>query len=91
MAKVLTTQTFPFPKYRPVEQQGEAPSSAPSLAGSQQVASQNKLMWNYDGAIGGKDGYTDAAGHTYVGAVRRGDKTYAVAFMGCLLYTSRCV
>lgn len=82
VAKVLTTQTFPFPKYRPVEQQGEAPSSAPSLAGSQQVASQNKLIWNYDGAIGGKDGYTDAAGHTYVGAVRRGDKTYAVAFMG---------
>lgn len=96
VAEILTTQTYPFPKYQPVEQpsssasasgaETEAPSAAPnggpSLAGTQQVASQNKLLWNYEGTIGGKDGYTDAAGHTFVGAVRRGDKTYAVAFMG---------
>ena len=96
VAAILTTQTSQFPKYAPVEdaagentqtaQAGEGsapkPATGPSLAGVQQVASQNKLLWNYDGAIGGKDGYTDAAGHTYVGAVKRGDKTYAVAFMG---------
>ncbi|MCB1254151.1 MAG: D-alanyl-D-alanine carboxypeptidase [Austwickia sp.] len=87
VAQILTTQTYPFPKYVPVEtppagSSDQDTSSAPSLAGTQQVASQNKLLWNYEGAIGGKDGYTDAAGHTYVGAVRKGDKTYAVSFMG---------
>jgi D-alanyl-D-alanine carboxypeptidase (penicillin-binding protein 5/6) len=96
VAEILTTQTYPFPKYQPVEQPSSsasassaetgapsaAPNGGPSLAGTQQVASQNKLLWNYEGTIGGKDGYTDAAGHTFVGAVRRGDKTYAVAFMG---------
>ena len=87
VAQILTTQTYPFPKYLPVEtppagSSDQDASSAPSLAGTQQVASQNKLLWNYEGAIGGKDGYTDAAGHTYVGAVRKGDKTYAVSFMG---------
>lgn len=98
VAQILATQTYPFPKYQPLDTPASESSAAPpssaapdaapsaaaggSLAGTQQVASQNKLLWNYEGTIGGKDGYTDAAGHTYVGAVRRGDKTYAVAFMG---------
>lgn len=90
VGKILTAQTYDFPAYRPTgtatgqASEGAAPAAStdPAPAGSQQVASQNRLLWNYPGAIGGKDGYTDAAGHTYVGAVRRGEATYAVAFMG---------
>ena len=53
-----------------------------SKGGSFEVATQNKLLQFYEGAIGGKDGFTDEAGHTYVGAVRRADRTYAVAWLG---------
>lgn len=53
-----------------------------SKGGSFEVATQNKLLQFYDGAIGGKDGFTDDARHTYVGAVRRADRTYAVAWLG---------
>lgn len=53
-----------------------------SKGGSFEVATQNKLLQFYDGAIGGKDGFTDEAQHTYVGAVRRADRTYAVAWLG---------
>lgn len=58
-------------------------SSFPGNNGRQiQMSNHNKLLWNYNGTIGGKDGFTDAAGHTYVGAVKRDQKTYAVAFLG---------
>ncbi|WP_116112669.1 D-alanyl-D-alanine carboxypeptidase family protein [Austwickia chelonae] len=67
VAQILTMQRFTFP----------GDSGKPGF----EVASQNKLLWNYPGALGGKDGFTDAAGHTYVGAVKRGNRTYAIAFM----------
>ncbi|WP_074788485.1 serine hydrolase [Austwickia chelonae] len=67
IAQILTMQRFTFP----------GDSGKPGF----EVASQNKLLWNYPGALGGKDGFTDAAGHTYVGAVKRGNRTYAIAFM----------
>ena len=46
-----------------------------------QIANHNRLLWNYDGTIGVKNGYTNAAGATYIGAVRRGDDAYIFTYL----------
>ena len=43
---------------------------------------KNKLLWEYDGAIGVKTGYTKSAGKTYVGAAERNGVRIAVVVMG---------
>lgn len=42
----------------------------------------NKLLWQYDGAIGIKTGFTNGAGHCLASAVKRGDKTLVAILMG---------
>jgi serine-type D-Ala-D-Ala carboxypeptidase (penicillin-binding protein 5/6) len=44
---------------------------------------QNSLLTTYRGAIGGKIGWTSAAGATYVGMARRGGATLIVALLHC--------
>ncbi|HUC98598.1 MAG TPA: D-alanyl-D-alanine carboxypeptidase [Candidatus Polarisedimenticolaceae bacterium] len=46
------------------------------------VRNHNRLLWNYDGAIGGKTGYTFAAQKCYVGAVERDGVTLIVSLLG---------
>lgn len=46
------------------------------------VRNHNRLLWNYDGAIGGKTGYTYAAQKCYVGAVERDGVTLIVSLLG---------
>lgn len=45
------------------------------------IASHDKLLYNYDGAIGIKNGYTMQAGATYVGAATRGGRTLVVTVL----------
>ncbi len=45
------------------------------------LASHDKLLWNYDGAIGIKNGYTVKAKATFVGAATRGGRTLIVTLM----------
>ena len=45
------------------------------------ISSHDKLLWNYDGAIGIKNGYTVKAGATFVGAATRGGHTLIVTEM----------
>jgi D-alanyl-D-alanine carboxypeptidase (penicillin-binding protein 5/6) len=45
------------------------------------IASHDKLLWNYDGAIGIKNGYTVRARATFVGAATRGGHTLIVSLM----------
>lgn len=45
------------------------------------IGNHNRLLWNYPGTIGVKNGYTKAAHRTFIGAARRGDKTYIVTEM----------
>ncbi|TWD81903.1 D-alanyl-D-alanine carboxypeptidase (penicillin-binding protein 5/6) [Kribbella amoyensis] len=49
--------------------------------GTYQVANQNKLLFNYDGALGVKTGYTTLARNTFIGAARRDGHTLAVTLM----------
>ena len=46
------------------------------------VRNHNRLLWNFDGAIGGKTGYTHAAQKCFVGAVVRNGVTLIVAILG---------
>ena len=46
------------------------------------VRNHNRLLWNFDGAIGGKTGYTHAAQKCFVGAVARNGVTLIIAILG---------
>ena len=44
---------------------------------------QNALLTTTKGAISGKTGFTAGAGYCYVGAVKKGEKTFIAALLGC--------
>lgn len=46
------------------------------------IRNHNRLLWNFDGAIGGKTGYTYAAQKCFVGGVSRNGVTLIVAILG---------
>lgn len=46
------------------------------------LRNHNKALWQIEGAIGGKTGFTNAAGQTYVGKFKRGSSEIVVAIMG---------
>ncbi len=46
------------------------------------LRNKNRLLWNYEGAIGGKTGYTRAAKRCFVGAATRDGKTLIVSVLG---------
>lgn len=46
------------------------------------VRNHNRLLWNFDGAIGGKTGYTLAAQKCFVGAVQRNGVTLIISILG---------
>lgn len=68
-ADIVATQTYDFP----------GRDGNPSYP----VENDNKLLYNYPGAMGGKTGYTDDAGQTFVGAANRdGRRLVAVLMKG---------
>jgi D-alanyl-D-alanine carboxypeptidase (penicillin-binding protein 5/6) len=46
-----------------------------------QFANDNKLLFNYPGAFGGKNGFTDAAHHSFIGAAKHGNRRLIVTMM----------
>ncbi|AZI58591.1 penicillin-binding protein [Nakamurella antarctica] len=46
------------------------------------IANDNKLLLNYPGALGGKTGFTDDAGNTYVGLAERDGRRLLVTMLG---------
>lgn len=68
-ANIVATRAFDFPGY------GEVPGYS--------LENDNQLLYNYPGALGGKTGYTDDAGQTFVGAATRdGRRLLAVLLHG---------
>ncbi len=66
---IVATRTFDFPG------NGDSPGY--------QLDNDNQLLYNYPGALGGKTGYTDDAGQTFVGAADRdGRRLVAVLLHG---------
>jgi serine-type D-Ala-D-Ala carboxypeptidase (penicillin-binding protein 5/6) len=67
-ADIVATRTFDFP--------GRGDVGYP-------IENDNKLLTNYPGALGGKTGFTDDAGQTFVGAAERdGRRLVAVLLRG---------
>jgi D-alanyl-D-alanine carboxypeptidase (penicillin-binding protein 5/6) len=68
-ADIVDTRTFDFPGH------GDHPGY--------QLENDNQLLYHYPGALGGKTGYTDDAGQTFVGAANRdGRRLMAVLLHG---------
>src|SRR6267154_3337544 len=68
-ANIVATRTFDFPGH------GDHPGY--------ELENDNKLLLNYPGALGGKTGYTDDAGQTFVGAANHnGRRLMAVLLHG---------
>jgi D-alanyl-D-alanine carboxypeptidase (penicillin-binding protein 5/6) len=47
-----------------------------------QFQNENRLIYSYAGALGGKTGFTRLARHSYVGAAKRGDRRLVVTLLG---------
>ncbi len=68
-ANIVATRTFDFPGH------GDHPGY--------ELENDNQLLYKYPGALGGKTGYTDDAGQTFVGAANRnGRRLVAVLLHG---------
>ncbi|OBK26863.1 D-alanyl-D-alanine carboxypeptidase family protein [Mycobacterium asiaticum] len=68
-ADIVATRTFDFPGH------GDHPGY--------ELENDNQLLYHYPGAMGGKTGYTDDAGQTFVGAANRnGRRLVAVLLHG---------
>jgi serine-type D-Ala-D-Ala carboxypeptidase (penicillin-binding protein 5/6) len=65
----VSTKTASFP--------GGRSSDGKMLPGFR-INNHNRLLFNYDGAVGIKNGYTIAAKQTFIAAATRGGKTYIV-------------
>ncbi|MEU4424679.1 D-alanyl-D-alanine carboxypeptidase family protein, partial [Actinoplanes sp. NPDC024001] len=50
--------------------------------GGFQFQNENKLVYNYPGALGGKTGFTTLARHSYVGAAERNGRRLVVTLLG---------
>jgi D-alanyl-D-alanine carboxypeptidase (penicillin-binding protein 5/6) len=75
-ARVVATEKYPFPGHpaRPGEDHDHP---------GYDLENDVKLLYNYPGALGGKTGYTDDAGQTFVGAANRdGRRLVAVLLRG---------
>ncbi|GFG72976.1 D-alanyl-D-alanine carboxypeptidase [Mycobacterium botniense] len=66
-ADIVATRTFDFPGH------GDHPGY--------QLENDNQLLYNYPGALGGKTGYTDDAGQTFVGAAGRDGRRLLVVLL----------
>jgi D-alanyl-D-alanine carboxypeptidase (penicillin-binding protein 5/6) len=60
----------------------EMPPQPVRNAPGYQIQNDNRLLFEYPGALGGKTGFTDIARHTYVGAAERDGRRLVVSVMG---------
>ncbi|HUO38648.1 MAG TPA: D-alanyl-D-alanine carboxypeptidase family protein [Mycobacterium sp.] len=65
-ADIVVTKTFDFPGH-PARPDVPGDTDHPGYT----LENDNQLLYNYPGALGGKTGYTDDAGQTFVGAANR--------------------
>ncbi|GAA1597334.1 hypothetical protein GCM10009828_023650 [Actinoplanes couchii] len=58
------------------------PAQKKPKVGGFQFQNENKLIYNYPGALGGKTGFTTVARHSYVGAATRNGRTLVATLLG---------
>jgi serine-type D-Ala-D-Ala carboxypeptidase (penicillin-binding protein 5/6) len=69
-----------FRRYAKTERT-QIPPQKPNVKGFQ-IQNDNRLIYRYPGALGGKTGYTDLARHSYVGAAERNGRRLVVTLLG---------
>src|SRR5437762_4346411 len=60
----------------------QIPAQPPKDPRGFQIQNEDRLLFNYPGALGGKTGFTDHARHTYVGAAERNGRRLVVTLLG---------
>ena len=60
----------------------QMPAQPQLKKGGFQFQNENKLIFNYPGALGGKTGFTTLARHSYVGAAQRNGRRLVVTLLG---------
>ena len=86
LAGILRYCLFQSPEREGFLQVTRAPSHAFSdVSGTRTFScvNHNALLTTTKGAISGKTGFTAGAGYCYVGAVKKGEKTFIAALLGC--------
>src|SRR5207302_1045166 len=59
----------------------QIPAQPPKDPRGFQIQNEDRLLYNYPGALGGKTGFTDLARHTFVGAAERGGRRLVVTLL----------
>ncbi|HET9518824.1 MAG TPA: D-alanyl-D-alanine carboxypeptidase family protein [Actinoplanes sp.] len=67
----------------------QIPAQPPRTKRGFQIQNENKLIYNYRGALGGKTGFTTLARHSYVGAAERDGRRLVVTLLGAEAYPQR--
>ncbi|SNY88083.1 D-alanyl-D-alanine carboxypeptidase (penicillin-binding protein 5/6) [Nocardia amikacinitolerans] len=75
-AEFIRTEQIDFPGY-PKNQKIPDDTDHPGFA----VGNDNQLLFNYEGALGGKTGFTDDARQTFVAAAQRDGRRLAVTLL----------
>ncbi|MFJ9368298.1 D-alanyl-D-alanine carboxypeptidase family protein [Nocardia sp. NPDC101769] len=75
-AELIHTEQVDFPGY-PADPNNPDDKDHPGFP----IANDNHLLYEYDGAIGGKTGYTDDARQTFVAAAQRNGHRYVVTLL----------
>jgi len=75
-ADIVATKTFEFPGH-PARPDVPGDTDHPGYT----LENDNQLLFNYPGALGGKTGYTDDAGQTFVGAAAHGGRRLVAVLM----------
>ncbi|MGY4101388.1 D-alanyl-D-alanine carboxypeptidase family protein [Nocardia sp. R16R-3T] len=75
-AELIHTEQVDFPGY-PKDPKNPDDKDHPGFP----IANDNRLLYDYDGALGGKTGYTDDARQTFVAAAQRDGRRLAVTLL----------
>ncbi|AYJ49169.1 D-alanyl-D-alanine carboxypeptidase family protein [Rhodococcus sp. P1Y] len=75
-AQLISTETVQFPGF-PKDPEIPDDVDRPGFT----LSNDNQLLYNYDGALGGKTGYTDDARQTFVGGADKNGRRLAITIM----------
>lgn len=75
-AQLISTETVQFPGF-PKDPKIPDDVDRPGFT----LSNDNQLLYNYDGALGGKTGYTDDARQTFVGGADKNGRRLAITIM----------
>ena len=93
--RIAATPQVTFPGHPPVPTTapsmppppGQSPPPAPTSLAPYPIVNENRLLTDFPGAVAGKNGYTDDAKKTFVGAVDRDGHRYVIVQMFGLAQT----